>query len=271
MNDKRASNPLSQKYSRTTGFRRGKTPIYELRNLNVRSTTCTRITHIHTHTHTHRRRKNQTTKWVRVCLYIQIHTYVRVRVYRKKRGTKTKEKVKRNRKKEKTKLGSDTIFVRWPIYLKVDRVDSCVVRRCVFFRVIAAIRVVVNIRQRATRPELISQVNVQVFAAGLRWTGAGTLHRQRGLQYPGWSRGAGAHRTARRGDLSTSIVSYGHQTLFVSFTRTGCRLLTAVPTLFLHSFFHSLLSLNFFFLFSSSFWNNRYRLTLRSKTAETRE
>lgn len=83
--------------------------------------------------------------------------------------------------------------------------DSGVVRRCVFFRVIAAIRVVVNIRQRATRPELISQVNVQVFAAGLRWTGAGTLHGQRSLQYPG-SRGTGTHRAARRGDLSRSII-----------------------------------------------------------------
>lgn len=91
-------------------------------------------------------------------------------------------------------------------YLKVDRVDSGVVRRCVLFRVIGAIRVVVNIRQRATRPELIPQVNVQVFAAGLRWTGAGTLHGQRSLQYPG-SRGTGTHRAARRVDLSRSIVS----------------------------------------------------------------
>lgn len=90
-------------------------------------------------------------------------------------------------------------------YLKVDRVDSGVVRRCVLFRVIGAIRVVVNVRQRATRPELIPQVNVQVFAAGLRWAGAGTLHGQRSLQYPG-PRGAGAHRAARRVDLSRSIV-----------------------------------------------------------------
>lgn len=95
-------------------------------------------------------------------------------------------------------------------YLKVDRVDSGVVRRCVLFRVIGAIRVVVNIRQRATRPELIPQVNVQVFAAGLRWAGAGTLHGQRSLQYPG-SRGTGTHRAARRVDLSRSIVRIGHQ------------------------------------------------------------
>lgn len=95
-------------------------------------------------------------------------------------------------------------------YLKVDRVDSGVVRRCVLFRVIGAIRVVVNIRQRATRPELIPQVNVQVFAAALRWTGAGTLHGQRSLQYPG-SRGTGTHRAARRVDLSRSIVRIGHQ------------------------------------------------------------
>lgn len=94
--------------------------------------------------------------------------------------------------------------------LKVDRVDSGVVRRCVLFRVIGAIRVVVNIRQRATRPELIPQVNVQVFAAGLRWAGPGTLHGQRSLQYPG-SRGTGTHRAARRVDLSRSIVRIGHQ------------------------------------------------------------
>lgn len=88
--------------------------------------------------------------------------------------------------------------------------DSGVVRRCVLFRVIGAIRVVVNIRQRATRPELIPQINVQVFAAGLRWAGAGTLHGQRSLQYPG-SRGTGTHRAARRVDLSRSIVRIGHQ------------------------------------------------------------
>lgn len=76
-------------------------------------------------------------------------------------------------------------------------------RRCVFFRVVPAIRVVVYVRQRATGPELMGQVNVQVFASGLRWTGAGTLHRQRGFQHPG-SRRASTHRAARRGDLGRS-------------------------------------------------------------------
>lgn len=59
--------------------------------------------------------------------------------------------------------------------LKVDRVDRAGMRRGVLFRVVATIDIVVNVRQRATRPELISQVNVQMLAAGLRWTGAGTL------------------------------------------------------------------------------------------------
>lgn len=73
-------------------------------------------------------------------------------------------------------------------------------RRGMLFRVVAAICVVVYVRQRAARPELIPQVNVQVLAAGLRWTGAGTLDRQRGFRYAG-SRRTSAHRAARRGHL----------------------------------------------------------------------
>lgn len=87
--------------------------------------------------------------------------------------------------------------------LKVDRVDRAGMRRGVLFRVVAAIDIVVNIRQRATRPELISQVNVQMLAAGLRWTGAGTLDGQRGLRYAR-SRGTSTHRAARRGYLCRS-------------------------------------------------------------------
>lgn len=87
--------------------------------------------------------------------------------------------------------------------LKVDRVDRAGMRRGVLFRVVAAIDIVVNVRQRATRPELISQVNVQMLAAGLRWTGAGTLDGQRGLRYAG-SRGTSTHRAARRGYLCRS-------------------------------------------------------------------
>jgi len=87
--------------------------------------------------------------------------------------------------------------------LKVDRVDRAGMRRGVLFRVVAAIDIVVNVRQRATRPELISQVNVQMLAAGLRWTGAGTLDGQRGLRYAG-SRGTSTHRAARRGHLCRS-------------------------------------------------------------------
>lgn len=63
--------------------------------------------------------------------------------------------------------------------------DSGGVRRWVLFRVVSAIRVVVYVRQGTARPELIAQVNVQVFPGGLRWAGAGTLHRQRGFQHPG--------------------------------------------------------------------------------------
>lgn len=87
--------------------------------------------------------------------------------------------------------------------LKVDRVDRAGMRRGVLFRVVAAIDIVVNVRQRATRPELISQVNVQMLAAGLRWTGASTLDGQRGLRYAG-SRGTSTHRAARRGHLCRS-------------------------------------------------------------------
>lgn len=76
--------------------------------------------------------------------------------------------------------------------LKVDRVDRAGVRRRVFFRIAAAIDIVVNIRQRAARSELIPQVNVQMLAARLRWTGAGTLDGQRGLRYAG-SRGTSTH------------------------------------------------------------------------------
>lgn len=76
--------------------------------------------------------------------------------------------------------------------LKVDRVDRAGVRRGVFFRVAAAIDIVVNVRQRAARSELIPQVNVQMLAARLRWTGAGTLDGQRGLRYAG-SRGTSTH------------------------------------------------------------------------------
>ena len=86
--------------------------------------------------------------------------------------------------------------------LKVE-VDRAGMRRGVLFRVVAAIDIVVNIRQRATCPELISQVNVQMLAAGLRWTGAGTLDGQRGLRYAG-SRGTSTHRAARRGHLCRS-------------------------------------------------------------------
>lgn len=118
-------------------------------------------------------------------------------------------------------------------YLKVDRVDSGVVRRCVLFRVIGAIRVVVNIRQRATRPELIPQVNVQVFAAGLRWTGAGTLHGQRSLQYPG-SRGTGTHRAARRVDLSRSIVRIGHQLDRFLWQTISC--LSTIPNVYIYPY-----------------------------------
>lgn len=81
--------------------------------------------------------------------------------------------------------------------LEVDRMDRAGVRRGVLFRIVAAIDIVVNVRQRAARPELIAQVNVQMLAARLRWAGAGTLDGQRGLRYAG-SRGTSTHRAARR-------------------------------------------------------------------------
>jgi len=84
-------------------------------------------------------------------------------------------------------------------------VDRAGVRRGVLFRIAVATDIVVNVRQRAARPELIPQVNVQVFAAGLRWTGAGTLDGQRGFRYAG-SRGTSTHRAARRGHLCKSII-----------------------------------------------------------------
>jgi len=99
--------------------------------------------------------------------------------------------------------------------LQVDRVDRAGVRRGVLFRIAVATDIVVNVRQRAARPELIPQVNVQVFAAGLRWTGAGTLDGQRGFRYAG-SRGTSTHRAARRGHLCKSII-HRHRKCF---TRT---------------------------------------------------